>query len=138
MANLFPVCLKLDRRRCLVVGAGAIAEQKIEGLLASEAEVHVVAPTATDRIQTLATEGRLEWTASAFVPSDLDGVFMTVAATGDAQVNDAVFRAAQNRGVLCNTVDDPERCDFYYPAVVRRGDLQIAISTTRIHSHYWK
>jgi siroheme synthase-like protein len=129
MANLFPVFLKLEGRRCFVVGGGTIAEQKIDGLLESKADLHVVAPTVTDRIRALAAEGRVKWTARAFEPADLDGASLVVAATGDESVNDAVFQSAASRSVMCNAVDEPERCDFYYPAVVRRGDLQIAIST---------
>ncbi len=129
MANLFPMFLKLEGRRCVVVGAGAAAEQKLEGLLTAGAEVHVVAPEAGERVCALAAGGRVTWTARAFDASDLDGTFLAVAATGDPAVNEAVFRAAETRGVLCNAVDEPERCHFYCPAVVRRGDLQIAIST---------
>jgi precorrin-2 dehydrogenase/sirohydrochlorin ferrochelatase len=90
----------------------------------------VVAPQATESIQALAAEGRLTWIARTFEPSDLDGNLLVVAATGDRAVNEEVFRAAATRHVLCNAVDEPEHCDFYYPAVVRRGDLQIAISTS--------
>ena len=71
----------------------------------------------------------LEWAQRRFSAEDLDGVFLAVAATGDPKVNEEVFRQAEARGVLCNAVDDPEHCHFQYPAVVRRGQLQIAIST---------
>jgi siroheme synthase-like protein len=121
--------LKLEGRRCVLVGAGAIARQKLMGLLQSGADVHVIAHTADAEIRALAREGRLTWTRAAFSPEQLAGASLVIAATGDPAVNEAVFRAARERGVLCNAVDDPERCDFFYPAVVRRGDLQIAIST---------
>jgi precorrin-2 dehydrogenase/sirohydrochlorin ferrochelatase len=129
MANLFPVFLKLDGRRCLLVGAGKVAEQKIAGLLSAGAEVHVVAPQASERIRQLAAARQVQWSARTFVPGDLDGVALVVAATSNAVVNGEIFRQAEARHVLCNVVDDPEHCSFYYPAVVRRGDLQIAIST---------
>jgi len=129
MASLFPIFLKIAGRRGVVVGAGKIAEQKLEALLAAEAKVHVVAPQASAAIRQLAAGGQLVWTARSFEPADLDGAAVAIAATGDTVVNAEVFRAAGERGVLCNAVDDPERCHFYYPAVVRRGDLQIAIST---------
>lgn len=129
MADLFPLFLKLKGRRCLVVGAGAVAEQKIGSLLAAGADVRVVAPDACDAIQTLAATGRITWVPRRFEPDDLEGAFVVIAATGKAAVSAAVFREAETRRLLCNAVDEPESCHFYYPAVVRRGDLQIAIST---------
>jgi siroheme synthase-like protein len=129
MADLFPLFLKLEGRKCVMVGAGSIALQKLAGLLNSGAGLHVIAPVAAEDIQRLASEGRLSWTRAEFEPAHLDGAVLVIAATGDPAVNERVYRAAQERGVLCNSVDEPERCDFYYPAVVRRGDLQIAIST---------
>lgn len=129
MASLFPMFLKLEACRCVVVGAGVIASQKLASLLDSGAEVRVVAPEAVDSIRELARNGRVVWTQTEFRPEHLAGAKLVIAATGDAAVNEQVYRAAQEHGVLCNSVDEPERCDFFYPAVVRRGDLQIAIST---------
>jgi precorrin-2 dehydrogenase/sirohydrochlorin ferrochelatase len=127
--SLFPIFLKLQGRSCLVVGAGTIAESKIRSLLISRAKVHVVAPWATPAVSVWAGAGAVQWSARSFQPTDLDSIFLVVAATSLPDINDLVYREAQLRGTLCNVVDDPERCDFYYPAVVRRGDLQIAIST---------
>ena len=127
--SLFPMFLKLKGRPCLVVGAGRVGEPKIEGLLAAEATVKVVAPEATDAVAQWARAGKISWHARHFEPSDLDGVFLVVVATPSRELNDSVYRGAQRRGVLCNVVDDPQHCDFYYPAVVSRGELQIAIST---------
>jgi precorrin-2 dehydrogenase/sirohydrochlorin ferrochelatase len=76
-----------------------------------------------------ARTGRLNWQPRCFEPADLDGKFLVVVATPWCELNDSIYREAQQRGVLCNVVDDPPRCDFYYPAVVNRGELQIAIST---------
>jgi precorrin-2 dehydrogenase/sirohydrochlorin ferrochelatase len=121
--------VKLDGRRCLVVGAGTVAESKIESLLAAEASVHVVAPAATPRIREWAREGRIEWSARKYVPGDLGGIFLVIAATGLPTLHEDIYAEARSRGVLCNAVDEPQRCDFYFPAVVRRGELQIAIST---------
>jgi precorrin-2 dehydrogenase/sirohydrochlorin ferrochelatase len=127
--SLFPLFLKLEGRRCVVVGAGHIAESKIRSLLDANADVRVVAPHATEAIQALVRAGLVTWHQHEFLPFDLEGAFLVIAATSLTEVNEAVFGEAQRRGVLCNTVDDPEHCDFYYGAVVRRGDLQIAIST---------
>jgi precorrin-2 dehydrogenase/sirohydrochlorin ferrochelatase len=112
-----------------VVGAGAVAEGKIRGLLEAGATVQVVAPQAVLTVQRWAFEGTIGWNARAFEPHDLDGNFLVVTATSSPEVNSQVFQVARERNVLCNSVDDPEHCDFYYPAVVNRGDLQIAIST---------
>jgi uroporphyrin-III C-methyltransferase/precorrin-2 dehydrogenase/sirohydrochlorin ferrochelatase len=112
----------------LLVGAGLVGESKIAGLLAAGAAVTVVAPRATASIAKWADEGKLQWHARAFQPADLDGKALVVAAV-PADVASGIFIEARARGILCNSVDDPDHCDFYYGAVVNRGDLQIAIST---------
>ena len=129
MTSLFPIFVKLAGRKCLVVGGGPVAEGKLEGLLASAATVVVVAPEVTETIARWKDEQRLTWQARPFRPSDLEGSFLVIAATGVDDVNESVFREAEAREILCNAVDEPERCHFYYPAIVRRGPLQIAIST---------
>ncbi len=127
--SLFPMFLKLTARPCLVVGAGAIAEGKIEALLQAEARVRVIAPEALPRVREWAEAGEIEWLQRTYQAGDLAGVFLAVAGTATAEVNRAVFAEASERGVLCNAVDDPPFCDFYFPSIVRRGELQIAIST---------
>ncbi len=112
-----------------MVGAGTIAEGKIRGLLQACAAIEVVAPWAVAQIQQWSSEGLLSWKQRAFEPRDLDQVSIVIAATPSREVNTQIFQEARLRNVLCNSVDDPENCDFYYPAVVQRGDLQIAIST---------
>ena len=129
MANLFPMFVKLAGRKCLVVGGGPVAEGKVEGLLSCQATVVLVAPEVTEKIARWNDQGRLTWHARRFQPSDLEGAFLVIAATGVDTVNEQVFREAEARGILCNAVDEPDRCHFYYPAIVRRGPLQIAIST---------
>jgi len=126
---LFPAFLKLAGRRCLVVGAGRVAGEKIEGLLRAEATVSVVAPSATRQVRTWARAGRIVWKDRRFRPSDLVGIFLTVVATSSPHLQREIYKQARRRGILCNVVDDPEHCDFYYGATVRRGSLQIAIST---------
>ena len=127
--SLFPMFLKLTGRISVVVGAGAIAESKIESLLAAEAHVMVIAPEALPRVQEWARGGDVTWARREYREGDLAGAFLAVAATATPEVNRAVFAEAQERGVLVNAVDDPPFCDFYFPSVVRRGELQIAIST---------
>jgi precorrin-2 dehydrogenase/sirohydrochlorin ferrochelatase len=128
--TLFPLFLKLAGRRCLIVGAGKIAEEKIEGLLDTGAEIRVVAPEATPRVRALAAEKRIRWQRRRFKTQDLQGAFLVVATTSSPALHEKIYREARRRGVLCNVVDDPPHCDFYYGAVVRRGALQIAISSS--------
>ncbi len=127
--SLLPIFLKLTSRRVLVVGAGNIALDKIQSLLQSDALVEMVAPEALPEIQALAASGKVTWHRREFDPANLEGAFLVIAATNTAAVNHAVYTAAVERGILCNAVDDPPNCDFYFSSVVRRGDLQIAIST---------
>jgi uroporphyrin-III C-methyltransferase len=127
--SLLPIFLKLDGRRGLLVGAGNVALEKIGSLLSTGLRLRVIAPRARDEIRQLASDGAIEWVQRAFDPSDLDGNFLAIAATDSAEVNAAVYREAVVRGILVNSVDDPPHCDFYFGSVVRRGELQIAIST---------
>jgi precorrin-2 dehydrogenase/sirohydrochlorin ferrochelatase len=127
--RLFPLFMKLTNRRCLVVGAGSIAESKIASLADTGARIRVVAPQATAQVRTWARSGKIDWQRRRFRVKDLQGVFLVIAATSSRRVHEQIFQAAQRLGVLCNVVDVPELCDFYYPAVVRRGALQIAVST---------
>jgi precorrin-2 dehydrogenase / sirohydrochlorin ferrochelatase len=126
---LFPAFLKLTGRRCLVVGAGPVAQEKIESLLRAGARVRVVAPHATDSVRAWARAKKIRWAPRKFRPPDFKGVFLVVAATSSPALHQKIYRQARRRAVLCNVVDDPAHCDFYYGAVVRRGELQIAIST---------
>jgi len=127
--SLFPIFLKLTNRPCTVIGAGHLAESKIESLLAAAARVTVIAPEANPRITALADSGDIALHLREYTHGDLANQFLAVAATDNPAVNRAVFAEAEASGVLINAVDDPPFCDFYFPSVVRRGDLQIAIST---------
>lgn len=128
-APLFPMFLKLAGRPCLVVGAGRIGEPKIRSLVECGAKVVVVSPVAEESIAGAARKGEIVWSRKSYESTDLAGVFLVVAATSSAEVNHGIYREAQRRGIICNVVDDPPHCDFFYPAVVRRGRFQIAIST---------
>jgi precorrin-2 dehydrogenase/sirohydrochlorin ferrochelatase len=129
VTNLFPMFVKLAGRQVLVVGAGKIGEPKIGGLLETGARIRVVSLDATPTVRQWAREGKLELELRAFSADDLAGAFLAVVATNSRTLNERVYHEAQGRGVLCNVVDVPDLCDFFYPAVVRRGDLQIAVST---------
>jgi siroheme synthase-like protein len=123
-------CLKLTGRRCVVVGGGEIGVEKIDGLLACSADVTVIAPEAERAIAEYAREGSIVWEQRPYAgASDLEGVFMAIAATNDTDVNIAVFDDAERRAMLVNIVDVPPLCNFILPAIVRTGPLAIAIST---------
>jgi uroporphyrin-III C-methyltransferase/precorrin-2 dehydrogenase/sirohydrochlorin ferrochelatase len=127
--NLLPIFLKLDGRQCLLVGAGNVALTKIGSLLSTGLQLRVVAPAALPEIGQLAAEGRLEWIQRSFIPADLDGNFLVVAATDSSEVNAEIHHGAKERNILSNSVDDIPNCDFFFGSVVSRGPLQVAIST---------
>jgi uroporphyrin-III C-methyltransferase / precorrin-2 dehydrogenase / sirohydrochlorin ferrochelatase len=129
-ASLFPLFLKLDGRAVLVVGAGAMAERKVLSLLQAGAQVRLVAPEVTGELQRLATEGRLAWARRRFEESDLDEVWLVVAATGDAETQRRVAAGAEGRRVFLLAVDDPPNASAYSGAVVRRPPLLVAISSS--------
>lgn len=126
---LYPVFLKLEGRKVLVVGGGLIAEQKIEAVLRSATDVTVLSPRVTERISQWAAQGRLRRVVHEYRAGMARGYFLVIAATDSEQVNRAVYEEARESGALSNAVDDPGYCDFYAPAVVSRGDFQIAVST---------
>ena len=130
MTAYLPVGLNLHHRRCLVVGGGTVAQRKIDALLDAAAEVVVVARRVSGEIEALGLLHALEIRLRAYQPDDLDGAFLVVAATDDRAANARVAADARERGVLVNAVDDPENCDFITPAVVRRGDVQVAVTTS--------
>jgi precorrin-2 dehydrogenase / sirohydrochlorin ferrochelatase len=122
-------CLRLKGRRCLVVGGGDIGLEKVEGLLACDASVTLVAPDAHPALVDLALEGSIEWVRREFREEDLEGTLIAIAATDDTDVNISVFDAAERRAMLVNVVDVPPLCNFILPAIVRTGPLAVAIST---------
>jgi precorrin-2 dehydrogenase/sirohydrochlorin ferrochelatase len=123
-------CLKLSGRRCVVVGGGDVGLEKVDGLLACDGEVTLIAPDAIEPLRELADEGSIRWERRTYAgPADLEGVFMVIAATNDTDVNIAVYEDAERRAMLVNVVDVPPLCNFILPAIVRSGPLAIAIST---------
>lgn len=127
--NFFSMMVRLEGKKCLVVGGGKVAAEKIAGLLQHGAKVTVVSPEVTPAIQKQARLRVVGWKKRKFSPRDAMGAFLVIAATNSSAVNSGVLKASRRSGALCNSVDDPANCDFFYPAVVRRGPLQIAIST---------
>ena len=133
MAVPMPIYLKLEGRKCLVVGGGAVAHRKVKGLLQAGAHVTVVAPFlrgGLTRLLRSVTPGRIRYLSRPFRSRDLEGSLLAVAATDDSAVNLRVAEAARRRGTLVNVVDSPQACDFMVPSVLRRGPLCISVSTS--------
>jgi precorrin-2 dehydrogenase len=123
-------CMRLKGRRCLVVGGGDVGLEKVEGLLACDADVTLVAPDAVEQLRELVDEGSIRWERRAYGSADLDGTFIAIAATSDTETNIRVYEDAEERAMLVNVVDVPPLCSFILPAIVRTGPLAIAISTS--------
>src|SRR4051812_35692029 len=122
-------CLRLRGRKCLVVGGGEIGLEKVEGLLACDGDVTLVAPEAVPELQELAREGSIRWERREYEPSDPGGPFMVIASPDSTDVNIRVYDDAEKRAMLVNVVDVPPLCNFTLPAILRTGPLAIAIST---------
>lgn len=120
----YPIGLRVDGCKCVVIGGGAVAERKVAALTDCRADVHVVGPTFTE---SLAADEAITRHEAEYDPTVLDGATLVIAATDDPAVNARVAADARGRGILVNVVDTPDACDFYCPAVVRRGPLAIAI-----------
>ncbi len=126
---LYPMFLEVTGARCVVVGAGPVAQRKAQALLSAGAIVTVIAPEATGRVESLATEGKLQWIGEPYQPAHVDGARLVFAAPDDAETNARIAADARARGALVNVADSPEAGDFAVPATVRRGGICIAVST---------
>jgi precorrin-2 dehydrogenase/sirohydrochlorin ferrochelatase len=123
-------CLKLSGRRCVVVGGGEVGLEKVEGLLACDGAVTLIAPDAVDELRALAQEGSIAWEQREYAgAADLEGAFLVIACTDSTEINIAVSEDAERRAMLVNVVDVPPLCNFILPAILRTGPLAIAIST---------
>jgi len=128
--SILPIALKVNGKKCVVVGGGEVAAQKVGQLLECNASVIVVSPNLCPELGKLAMEGHIRWLPKRYEPFVLDGAFLTFACTDDQKVNRQIFAHCDERGILCNVVDVPELCHFYMPSILRRGDLVIAVSTS--------
>lgn len=125
----YPVYLDLRGKRCVVIGGGEIGERKVEGLLDGSAEVTLISPDITSKLQDLANAGRVVWHARQYQQGDLEGAFLAIAATDHRDVNQAIAAEAEREKVVLNVVDDAPLCTFIAPSIVRRGEVTLAIST---------
>ena len=126
---MYPVCLEISDKLCVVVGGGSVAERKVLGLLTAGARVRIISPLLTNTLTGLADEGRIKWLERGYAQGDLAGALLIFAATDSTEVQEAVIQEAGQAGQLVNVIDAPARCSFHVPAVVRRGDLTLAVST---------
>lgn len=132
----YPIFLELAGRRAVVIGGGAVAVRKAQALLAAGARLVVVAERVDDMLTALCARHDAKLIRSKYSKNYLAGAVLVIAATNNRQVNMQIYKDCQELEILCNVVDDPELCDFFVPAVVRRGDLQIAISTEGYYPAY--
>ena len=130
LPSVLPVALKIEGRPCLVVGAGNVGARKSRDLLAAGGVVTIVSPNVSQLVrQVLRDEPRVTLIERCFQPSDLDGVFLVITTTGDIAVDELVAKESEQRNILYNSADDPERCNFYLTALVRRDPVVVSIST---------
>ena len=126
----YPIYLSLKNKRVVVIGGGDVAQRKVESLLGTGAYITIISPEVTPRLESLAEANQIQIQRRAYAHGDCNGAMLVFSATDDAHVSTAVFREATKAGALVNTADQPALCDFIMPAVVRRGDIAIAISTS--------
>jgi len=129
MTAYYPVYLNLTGKRCVVIGGGPIAEDKVAKLQDAHAEIILISPTITPTLQAWAYAGNFEWHQREYQPDDLDGAFLGIASTNNREVNQEIFQEAERLAILINVVDDPDQCTFIAPAIVQRGQVTLAIST---------
>ncbi len=127
--RLYPVSLNLQGKECLVIGGGALAEKRVTSLLECGASVQVVSPELTPALARLARRGSISWIRDIFRQEHLGSPDVVFGATDDREANHWLYRLAKERHCLVNLADDPPRCDFHLPSVVRRGNLAVAVST---------
>lgn len=127
---VFPLFVDMRGKTCIVVGGGEVAFRKVEVLLRFEADLIIIAPEVSSSINELENQGKINILRKEYSEQDIDGAFLIIAATSSSRVNESVFRDARKRNIPVNIVDDPEKCTFFFPSVIKRGDLTIGISTS--------
>jgi siroheme synthase-like protein len=128
----YPIFLEMKDRRCVVIGGGAVAERRVEGLVAVGANVTVISPAITEGLRDLLTQGAIRHVAREYRGGDRAGYDLVFVATDNSEINAAVSSEARSLRIWVNSADDPDHCDFILPAVIRRGDLAVAVSTAGV------
>ncbi len=126
---MYPICLEISDKLCIIAGGGSVAERKVFSLLTARAKVRVISPALTNPLRQLADEGRIEWQQRGYQSGDLTGALLVFAATDNSRVQKEIIQEARQANQLINVIDSPEECGFQVPAVVRQGDLTLAVST---------
>lgn len=126
---MYPVCLQLKDKLCVVIGGGGVAERKVREILAQDGRVRLVSPELSPGLKIMASKGRFTWRRKGYESEDLGGAFLVFAATSSPAVQKRIQRDAEEANLLINIADDPERCSFHVPASLHRGDLTLTIST---------
>jgi len=126
----YPLYADLENRKCIVIGGGEVAERKVESLLECRADVTVISPQLTERLDELAHSREVKYLKRMYRRGDLENAFLVVGATDNAELNAIIFHEACQKNIMVNIVDDPDKCSFIVPSVVDRGDLLISISTS--------
>jgi precorrin-2 dehydrogenase/sirohydrochlorin ferrochelatase len=129
MMSFYPICLDLEKKACIVVGGGRVAERKVLGLLACSAQVTVISPELTEELLFQHAEGNIQWIDREYQPGDIKDGFLVIAATDDEETQKQVHEEAASNNLLLNVADVPHRCNFILPATAKQGDLAISIST---------
>jgi len=129
MTTYYPIYVELHEQPCIVIGGGKIAEGKVEGLLTAGAQVTIISPSLTSHLHTLVEQNKVAYISRIYQHGDLAGAFMVICATNQTEINHQVWQEASTNRQLVNVVDDTPRCNFIAPAILRKGDLNIAIST---------
>jgi siroheme synthase-like protein len=127
--SYYPIWVEMTGRRCVVIGGGVVGERKVEGLLQSGAEVTLIGPDLTERLEAWAKEGAIRHVSRPYRRGDLIGCEVAFAATDDPELNATIHKDAREQKIWLNAADDPAHCDFILPAVHRRGHLTMAVST---------
>jgi precorrin-2 dehydrogenase/sirohydrochlorin ferrochelatase len=122
--------VEMKNKNCIVIGGGNVAARKIETLLEFDASITVISPEVEDRIKEISNEGRVIIKKKKYSQEDLEGAFLVIAATSDKEVNERIFKDANERNMHVNVIDDPVNCTFLFPSIVKRGDLVVGISTS--------
>ncbi len=126
---LYPICLDIKNKLCVVIGGGVVAERKVRGLLSSDAKIRVISPNLCQELFNLHQSGLIDWHERPFKSGDLEGAFLVFAATDNEQIQARICDEAEAGGYLLNIVDSPSCCSFQVPASLRRGDLIVSVST---------
>ena len=126
---MYPVCLRLENKLCVVIGGGAVAERKVDDILLHGGRVLLISPQVSDKLRSLAEQRVITWLEKGYSKGDINGAFLVYAATSDSRIQHLVRQEAEQLNLLINVADDPDGSSFHVPATVHRDNLTIAIST---------